>query len=308
MIDTGSALWNAMGRNPAMASLAANKGYDSLFNLEGDGSAFNFNLGTIIRPFENLQLGVSYRSAFDIEYEGTAKFKHEETMIRNTVAGATTLALQGSGLNDATIAALASAQADTAYWGLSGMMPSTQDGTATIHMPWTLNFGMKYDITDAWDTSLDLDFVGWSVYDKLVIDFDKNKPKDKSTLKKDWENTFTLRGGTSYDINEAFVARGGLMYDSNPVPDDTFDPQLPDSDRWGLSVGAGYKLGNIRIDASYMLLQFLGREKNNAVGFDTDVTGDGIVDRFDVPMGYPIGNGKYKSRAHLFSVSASYMF
>ncbi len=291
MIDTGGLI---------SSSLAANPNYDSMFGLEGDGSSFNFNLGTIIRPIERLQLGVSYRSAFDIDLEGTAKFKHEETAIKTAVAGAAVM----GGADSAT----ATAMADGTYNLISGMMPASQDGSATLKMPWMLNFGIKYDLNEAWDTSFDLDFVGWSVYDELVIDFDKDMPEDKTTLKKDWENSFILRGGTSYDINESFVARGGLMFDSNPVPEDTFDPQLPDSDRWALSIGAGYKLGAIHLDASYLFLQFLEREKNNAVGFSTDTTGDGVLDKFDVPTGYPVGNGKYRSRAHIFSVSASILF
>ena len=98
------------------------------------------------------------------------------------------------------------------------------------------------------------------------------------------------------------------MFDKCPVPDETFEPQVPDNHRYGISLGGGYKVGMMHIDASYMLLKFLDREKDNGVGIDKDITGDGVVNRFDVPAGYPVANGKYRSRAHLFSVSASYMF
>ncbi|HDY87307.1 MAG TPA: hypothetical protein ENH82_04225 [bacterium] len=276
MVDTGGLI------SPA---LAANTVYDSKFAFDGDGSAFNFNIGTIIRPIGKLQLGVSYRSAFDIDYDVTAKFTHKDTLKTITLA-----------------------ENYTAYDEISTEMPLSQDGTATLNMPWMLNFGLKYDVSDVWDTSFDIDFVGWSVYEKLVLDLDKDKPKDKITFPKDWENSFILRGGTTFKVNESFVARGGVMFDKNPVPDETFDGQLPDSNRWALSIGAGYKLGMMQLDASYMLLKFFNREKENAVGIDTDYTGDGIVDRFDIPVGYPVGNGKYKGIAHLFSASASFKF
>ncbi len=296
MIDTGSILFESI----PMASLIANKDYDSHFALDGDGSGIGYNLGVLVRPIENIQVGVSYRSAMDIDYEGKAKFKHQETIIKNTVAGA--LMAQG------TDAATASAMADGAYNSISAEMPASQDGDATIHMPWMLNFGLKYDISVMWDVAVDLDIVGWKVYDELTIDFDQDKPYDKLTLDKDWNNSYVIRLGSSYDVNEALITRCGLLLDLNPVPDKTMDGQLPDSDRYGISIGAGYKIGMVQLDASYMLLNFLDREKNNGVGFTKDLTGDGVVDRFDIPEGYPVGNGNYESLAHLLSVSVSYKF
>jgi len=275
MIDTGGKL------NP---NLAGNADYDSKFGLDGDGSGFGYDIGVIIRPIERVQLGISYRGAYDIEYEGDAKFTHSSALV--------------PGLNVPV----------NQIPQIAGGMPASQTGTATMHMPWMLNLGAKFDISEVWDTSFDVDIVGWSVYDELAIDFDKNLPADKLVQEKDWENSFILRAGTSYDVSESFIARGGVLFDKNPVPDDTFDGQLPDANRYGISIGAGYKFGSVRIDASYLLLNFFKREKDNGVGFDTDTTGDGKINRFDIPTGYPVGNGKYKSRANLFSVSASYAF
>jgi len=177
-----------------------------------------------------------------------------------------------------------------------------------LNLPWMLNFGMKYDITTLWDVAADIDVVGWKVYKELTIDFEDDKPYDKLTMKKDWTNSYVMRFGSSYDVNESLIARCGLLLDLNPVPDETIDGQLPDSDRVGMSIGAGYKLGMLQLDASYMFLNFLLREKNNGVGFTMDRTGDGIINRFDVPAGYPVGNGKYESSANLLSVSATYKF
>jgi len=300
MTDTGSILFEGMGSNPALASIIANPDYDSHFALDGDGIGFAYNFGVLIRTIENLQLGVSYRGAMDIDYEGKAKFKHEETTIKNTVIGAAMA--QGAD------AATAAATADGVYNSIAAEMPASQDGKATLHMPWMLNFGLKYDMSEIWDVSADIDIVGWKVYDEITIDFDMDKPYDKLKLDKDWQNSYIMRFGSSYDINESFIGRCGLLLDLNPVPDKTMDGQLPDSNRYGISIGAGYKIGMMQLDASYMLLNFLDRDKNNGVGFSKDITGDGVINRFDIPERYPVGNGKYESLAHLLSVSASYKF
>jgi len=84
MVDTGSKLFEGMGSNPALATLVANTDYDSDFILEGDGTGFGYNLGVIYRMEEKYQFGISYRGAMDIDYEGTAKFKHKEEAIKNS--------------------------------------------------------------------------------------------------------------------------------------------------------------------------------------------------------------------------------
>jgi len=270
-------------------NLMGNKEYDSKFKIDGDASAVTYNLGLIVRPAEQWQLGVSYRGAYDLDYEGKAKFLHADKTIPVP---------DGQG----GVVMLPLSQV------LGAQLPASQDGTATLNMPWMLNFGSKFDITPKWDFSADLNLVGWSVYEDLVLDFDTDLPADKQVLKKNWKNSFVVRGGTSYDYSDKLILRAGALLDKNPIPDDTFDGQLPDSNRYGLSVGAGYTLGKVRFDASYLLLNFFKREKDNGVGMSVDTTGDGTIDRFDIPGGYQVGNGIYESRAHLLSVSASVVF
>jgi len=276
MVDTGGSL--GLGTNTAL---------DSEFALEGDGTAFSMNVGAILRPLDNVRFGVSYRWNYDMEYEGDAKFTHSDVLKKYPYP-------KVSGM--------------TLYDAVSAQMPPKQSGTATLNMPWMLNMGVLYDVSPVWDLSADVDVVGWSRYEKLTIDFADDKPADEQSLDKDWKNSVILRGGTSYDLNEKTVLRGGVLFDKNPVPDETIDGQLPDANRYGISIGAGYRFGKIRVDAGYMLLFFSRREKHNGVGFGQDITGDGEINRFDVPFGYPVGNGVYKSRAHLFSVAATFAF
>ncbi|MFC1490929.1 OmpP1/FadL family transporter [Candidatus Latescibacterota bacterium] len=315
MIDTGSALYGAAAAHPtlgalspALAGMMHNTDNDSEFSLEGDGTGIGYNLGVIIRPIENYQFGISYRGAMDIEYDGTAKFTHQNANNTAAMTAALNEALVANGMDAATAAATAAGSAAALDAGVSASMPASQTGTATLSLPWQLNLGMLKQINEVWDVSAEVNIVGWEVYEELTIDFDDDLPYDKSTMEKNWENSYVYRLGTSYQVNERLTARGGLMYDFNPVPNLTFDGQLPDSDRYSVSIGAGYKLGVLQLDCSYLLLKFLEREKMNGVGYGVDTTGNGIIDRFDVPDGYPVANGKYSGMAHLLSVSLSYNF
>jgi len=280
--------------NPA---LVANPTYDSAFKLDGSGSGFGFNLGLMVRPMPGLQLGASYRAATELEYDGDATFKHSTA----------TVTLPNPGAPGTTMTVPANA-------ALAARMPAKQNGTATLNLPWMLNLGAMYEISPRWDASVDLDLVGWSVYEELAVDFEDDLPLDKQVIEKNWENTFVGRLGTSYDATDALTVRGGVLYDQSPVPDGTYDGQLPCSDRIGVSLGAGYSFGQITLDAGYMYLSFADRAKDNLVGY-SDANGDGLVNAVDQATlnalaggAYPVANGDFENSAHLLSLAVRYAF
>ncbi|MBN1291555.1 MAG: outer membrane protein transport protein [Candidatus Latescibacteria bacterium] len=299
-IDSGLAIYSATAQqNPAAANPAmiANPEYDSEFSLDGDGGSVAYTVGLMLRPFERMQVGLTYKSKTDLEFEGAAKFTHP-----------------------------------SAYNALlSQQMPTFQNGIAELNLPSMVNVGLKYDLTSAWDAEFDLNFVNWSTYNELVIDLENNLPSDKLIQVKDWEDGMVFRIGTSYDMSEITTFRAGFLFDQSPVPDETFDAQLPDNDRIGISVGLGrtVNMGGVPIciDASYMYLKFSDRDKDNFVGyqdvgsFDTvnnvpqPGVKDGVIDATDqaimngmVGGEYPVANGTYKSFVNLLSISASYKF
>ena len=276
--------------------MIANPDYDSEFKLDGDGGGVSYTLGLMLRPTDRTQIGIAYTGSSEIKYDGNAAFTHPT--------------------NDYSAM-------------LSTQMPFYQNGSTTLNFPSSLNFGIKYDLSPVWDAEFDFNYVDWSGYDKLVIDFDKDLPSDTVVNEKDWDKAMVYRLGTSYQLSDITVARFGFLIDQNPVPDTTFDGQLPDSDRYGISIGYGRKFGNFSIDASYMLLLFASRDKDNFVGYQdvgsvTLVDGvptvapgvkDGVVDAVDkgimnqmVGGEYPVGTGTYKSHANLLSIAASYRF
>lgn len=277
MVDSGLKMYPQTQNDATIASTS----YDSEFRLDGEGGGISWNAGVLLRPSNRVQFGVSYRARTDIDYEGEVEFTHQEDL-----------------------AAV-----------LNASMPSTQDGSTTLHLPSTLSAGVLYNLTERWDTSFDVNYVRWSSYDKLVITLDKELPAKQMTQAKDWDDTYTFRLGTSYDLSERTVLRGGLMYDQAPVPDNTFDAQLPDADRIGGSIGLGYQVGVVTLDFSYLFLKFADHDKKNFVGY-SDVTKDGVVDAADENTlkalrggaAYPVGSGTYKSYVNLLAVSASFKF
>lgn len=82
--------------------------------------------------------------------------------------------------------------------------------------------------------------------------------------------------------------RGGYLFDNSPVQQKYVDPILPDADRHGWNIGAGYRVSEeITIDAGYL---FLKMNQNTVTNTET---------AFD---------GTYNSIAHLFSMNIGYSF
>lgn len=230
---------------------------DGSLKLTGDtGSGeYGFNLG-LHAKMEKFRLGVTYRSEVECNYEGDAKFKVTPTGYGPAI--------------DTAVAAL---------------FPDTI-GKTQITMPASASLGFAYQLTDRFLMELDINWMGWSSYDSLNIDFENPSLPDKDQVK-DWDDVMSYRLGARYAVNEKFNVYGGYLFDESPVPDETLDPILPDADRQALQIGAGYTIGALTVDMSYMALLFDDRE--------TDTNYLGL-------------NGDYSSFSNLIGLQFSYSF
>lgn len=226
--------------------------------LEGsDNSGVGFTGGLMWQATNKLSLGLSYRSEVSYEFSGTA-----------TTTGVPT--------------------------ALAGRVPEG-DIKATFVSPQQVVLGFGYQAMENLLFSFDYQWVGWSSYDSLKVDFDNSAYTDLASPRL-YEDTYILRLGAEYVLNPMWDLRAGILFDNNPVPDELVDPSLPDSDRLGFSAGFGYKINNtMTLDVSYLYLRFAERTITNS---DVSYSPSG-----DTPF-----NGTYNSSANLFSVSFNYKF
>lgn len=159
------------------------------------------------------------------------------------------------------------------------------DAGAALELPSTAFVGVAYKIMENFELEADYQFVGWSSYKELAIEFKKNN--SKSVSPKNYEDTFIIRVGGEYTM-DALQIRCGYLFDNNPVTDHYSEPLLPDSDRNGFNIGAGYKINEaLSVDVSYLFLKFADRKVTN-----TEV-------QFD---------GTYQATANLFGINFGYNF
>ncbi|MDT8365207.1 MAG: outer membrane protein transport protein [bacterium] len=227
---------------------------DGYQELEGDGAGFGFNVGMLYTASDDLSIGFAYRTGTTIEVEG-------EIDVTADITGSSV----------------------TGY-----PVPAKVD----LNLPATAALGLSYRTSDKLRLNFDVDWTGWSAYDELKI-----KHADLgvvlSLAPKDYDDTIAYRVGAEYELTEKWDLRGGFLLDTSPVPEETYDPRLPDGDRWGVSIGAGYTRDAWTIDMAYM---FVNLDKESIVNSITDSGGTQNV------------NGDYEGDINLIGLSVGYAF
>jgi long-chain fatty acid transport protein len=223
------------------------------FRLDGDGSGWGANAGLKWKAADRLNVGLTYRSRVKIRVD--------------------------------------TAMAEVPAAGLSSPV------TTEIVLPDLIQAGISYKATDNFSLNADLDYTWWSTYDRLVLQSPtifvlSGGLTDTSVDEKQWKNTWSFRVGVQERLSGQWKVRAGYVYDQTPVPEPHFETRAPDSDRQGLTIGAGYQSGPVTVDASYMYLMFKSRTI-------TDSLADGTTQ---------VLNGTYKSQAHLFGLTLAYKF
>lgn len=212
--------------------------------LDLSAMGYGFNIGALYKFTPEISVGASYRSAVSLDATGTAKFTNNNTLL-NLPEG---------------------------------------DAAASLTLPATAFIGVAVKPMENLEVEADYQFVGWSSYDKLVIEFKKD-PTKNSTADKKYEDTYIIRVGAEYTM-DAFQFRAGYLYDHSPVLPKYVDPMLPDANRNGLNVGVGYKFSeNLTLDLSYLNLLF---DQAKAEGTDNgfDGTYDANANLFGFNVGY----------------------
>jgi len=227
-------------------------GEEGTVNLTGDAAGIGFNIGFYGQPTEKLSVGLTYRSQVDIALEGgDAKF--------------------------------------TAPSSLAASFPADNKFDADLPLPATGSLGLAYDVSDKVKLAFDINYVFWSVYDSLIFDFETNTSAlSDSRNARLYEDAIIIRLGGEFKCTDNFIWRLGAYYDPSPIQDDFFNPETPNTDNVGFTVGASiYPTERLAIDLSFLYILGLERESTYE------------------PSNF---GGTYKSSAHIPGVGLSYSF
>jgi len=188
-----------------------NQEVDSHASIEGDSTAFGFNLGAIFTPTENTRIGIAYRSSVEHELDGTGTFTNSPEF---------------QGLLDS---------ADTGLF-------VTGPGGTELTTPQTVAFSIAHRLSqfDKLQLLADVTWTEWSEFDQLLIQFDGPQPDVLQV--QDWEDVVRVSAGINYQYSPKFTLRAGLAIDESPIPGPSRrTPRIPGNDRTWYSIGFGYQ-------------------------------------------------------------------
>ncbi|MBU1234903.1 MAG: OmpP1/FadL family transporter [Proteobacteria bacterium] len=174
--------------------------------MDGDTVEWGWNLAASLRPMDNMNLSVTYRSNVDLDLDGDVNMgtNYPQPYVMNT----------GGSVSVPAPAVLSISMAYTI-------------DKATVDLTWDRTYWSEYEnITFTFDSP-----VTHPVLARV------NQP-----IPKNWEDSDSYRIGLSYELNPTWTLMAGFAYDETAVPDATLGFELPDSDSFLYSIGARYRV------------------------------------------------------------------
>jgi len=195
-------------------------------NLEGSATGFGGNVGVQWQATNRLHLGARYMTPVALDYEGDAAFEPATGV--TLPAGNPFEVPVGTPLDDVIAGQFAE----------DGPLRD-QSVATSITMPAQLSVGATVQATPALLLLADYQWIGWSSFDRINLEFDN---EDLNTERvENYDNTSAFRLGAEYAFTEAFSLRGGWLYNTAAAPDETVTPLLPENDRNHYTIGLGWR-------------------------------------------------------------------
>ncbi len=233
--------------------------------FDGNGDGVGFNFGVLYDITEDISFGVSYRSEIDVNIDGNATF--DLSSDTPPVIGA--------------------------------LFPNT-DGNADISLPQQVHAGICYKGFNNLTLETGLRWEDWSSFKELKVTLDQPVGgSNESITEKNWQDAYAVNLGAKYRFNDTVALLAGYLYSGNPVPDNTFDPIVPDANVHLFTIGTSIKYKKINIDLSYGYQKFEGTNKDNTID---DNPSDGVLNTATS------ANGQYDTDFHMFGISLTYKF
>jgi long-chain fatty acid transport protein len=173
---------------------------------------------------------------------------------------------------------------------LAGIPSFSQSANARFQFPQHIVAGWSFRPTTNWNFEVNVDWTDWDSLDTVTLNQAVSGPVP---LPFNWQSSlFYEFGVTRYLANDLRVS-AGYIFSENSVPDQNFNPLIPDSDRHIFSVGIGGQFKKIHWDAAY---QF-------AYGPERSVANNVLT--------FPVAssaNGKYEFESHAIALALRYGF
>lgn len=251
--------------------LAAVPGLEAGARIDGDDSAWGWNVGALWNVDDRSRLGAQYRSKLKYTIAGNVNFDRPSLP-------ALPAALAPIG------AALSAGVNNTALFNGGVSTP--------IELPAIANVSYFRMLNDRWDIMADAQWTGWNKIQNLT--FTRTTGALLSSTPENFKNTWRVSFGANYRYSDRWMFRGGIAWDQSPINDTDRTPRLPDEDRVWFSIGAQYKLNpQLKFDVGYTYIAVKDASINQSAG---NAVASGLI------------KGSYDANVNIVSGQVTYSF
>jgi long-chain fatty acid transport protein len=237
------------------------------------------HFGVLLRATDTVRVGARYLTKVTLDYEGEATFTPVPATF--TVTKPNPLGLPVGAPLDSFVAQVLSAL-------------QNQDASTELTMPAQFVAGVSVQATPRLAFFGDYQWVQWSSFDAVTLDFSNPTPPDER-LVQNYSDTHAVRLGTELETPWMVRLRAGYAFNQAAAPDETVTPLLPEARRNHATAGAGFALGSkVTLDLAYQFIAHAdrrGRIVNPPPG--------------EVPT-VALNSGLYRSRGDLLGITISY--
>jgi long-chain fatty acid transport protein len=170
---------------------------------------------------------------------------------------------------------------------IPGTLNLRQSADASFDFPQSFAVGLSYRPTPKWNFEFDVDWTDWDTLDTVTL----KQSTGNVPLVFNWNSSIFYEWGVTRYFDNGLWVSAGYIYSQNSVPEKTFNPLVPDSDRHVFSFGCGKKYKRFTWDVAYQLAYGPSRSINNPA---------------DAPNA--AANGRYEFISHAITGSIGYQF
>lgn len=124
----------------------------------------------------------------------------------------------------------------------------SQGSSAKFQFPQIITVGYSFRPTPRWNLEFNLDWTDWDSLNTVQFKQDVTGTVAEPF---NWQSSFMYMFGASYQFDNGWTASGGYIYSENSVPNQWFNPSIPDSDRHIFSVGASKQFDRLTVAAAF---------------------------------------------------------
>ena len=217
------------------------------------GIRFGFNVGAMFDVNDKITIGVSYRSKIKMKVnEGdiALNYANQNYLVEKIVKPMAMVQML--------------AKQNNIPIPVNIHIPPLDQGTfsSSLPLPSNWNVGITYCPTNRWTVSGEVQFVGWSAYDNLSIEFSPSSLSPYNmTAEKNYKNARIYRLGTEFKATNRFDVRLGAYFDETPVEEDFLNPETPSMSKLGLTCGFSFRPTKpLSVDFAFAYVTGFGRD------------------------------------------------